>query len=210
MIKILIADDHPIVRAGLSRIVSKESDITVAGEAQNAREVLELIHRHEFDVVVLDISMPEKTGLEILEQIRAERPALPVLILSMHPEEQYAIQAFKSGAAGYLTKTSVSEELVKAVRKVDSGGKYVSPHFAEKMVSVLEKGVKKLPHETLSSRELQVMRMIASGRPPKDIAKKLRLSVRTVNTYRERIMEKLNVKSNAEIVRYSLENKLLD
>lgn len=210
MIKILIADDHPIVRAGLSKILSRDPDIVVSAEAQDANEIRELVGEREFDLVILDISMPDKNGLEALEYLKGECPALKVLILSMHPEEQYAVQAFKTGADGYLTKQSAPEELVKAIRKIMSGGKYVSPKLAEILAFDLGKDPGKLLYQTLSNRELQVMRMIASGVAPKDIADKLCLSVKTVGTYRERILEKLQVKTNADIIRCAIENHLLD
>lgn len=209
MIKILIADDHPIVRQGLSKIISKVADIEVSAEAQTGREVLEYVRKQKFDVVVLDISFPDISGLEILKQIKQEYPKTPVLILSMHPEEQYAVRAYKTGASGYLSKQSASDEMIKAIRQVASGGIYVCPKLTEKLALDIKKLDKPLL-ESLSNRELEVMRMIATGKQPGEIAEKLYLKVKTVNTYRERIMEKLGLKSNAEIVRFAIENNLLE
>jgi DNA-binding NarL/FixJ family response regulator len=210
MIKIIIADDHPVVRFGMTKIVSKDPDIVVVGEAQSSHEVMELMRTRKVDVVVLDISMPGRSGLEILEQLKCEYPKIPVLILSMHSEEQYAVMAFKTGAAGYLTKKSALEELIMAIRKVASGGRYASTAFDEHLLLTLEKGMNTMPHETLTNRELHVMHLIVSGKKPKTIAEELFLSVKTVNTYRVRILQKLQVKSNAELIRYALENKLFE
>lgn len=209
MIKILIVDDHPIVRRGLKQIVAEESDMIVAGEAQNAKEVLELIHKQKWDVVVLDITMPDRNGLEVLKQFKKERPKLPVLVLSIHSEEQYAVRVLKSGGAGFMNKEAAPEELVKAIRKVVAGGKYVSPPLAEKLAFDLE-GREKPLHENLSNREFQVMCMIASGMTVKEIAKKLFLSVKTVSTYRARILKKMKMKTNAEFTYYAVKNSLVD
>ncbi len=210
MIRIIIADDHPLVRFGMTKIISKDPDIVVVGEAQNSHEVMELVRTRGVDVVVLDISMPGKNGLEILEQLKHEYPKIPVLILSMHSEEQYAVMAFKTGAAGYLTKKCALDELIKAIRKVASGGRYASSAFDEYLLLGLGKGMDKPPHETLTNREFQIMHLIALGKKPKAIAEELCLSVKTVNTYRGRILQKIQVKSNAELTRYALENKLLE
>lgn len=211
MIRVLIADDHPVVRSGLEKILSKEPEIVVVGEAENAHEVMEFIRVAECDVVVLDITMPDKSGLEVLEQLKRERRKLAVLILSMHKEDLYALQAYRAGAAGYLTKESAPTELIKAIKRIASGGKYVSPLFAEKMASKIDKTLGgAAPHERLSEREFQVLCMIASGLTPKAIADKACLSVRTVNSYRMRVLEKMDMKTNAELIRYVLENHLLD
>jgi two-component system invasion response regulator UvrY len=209
MIKILIIDDHPIVRRGLKEIVSEEPDIVVAGEAQNSREALELIRKQKWDVVVLDITMPDSNGLEILKQLRKERPKLPVLVLSIHSEEQYAVRVLKSGGAGFMNKEAAPAELVKAIRKVVAGGKYVSPTLAERLAFDLESGERQL-HENLSDREFQVMCMIASGRTVKEIAKELFLSVKTVSTHRTRILKKMKMRTNAELTYYAVRNRLVD
>jgi Response regulator containing a CheY-like receiver domain and an HTH DNA-binding domain len=210
MIKILIADDHPIVRHGLKQVVSKEPDMVVGSEAENIREVTAPIAKRNWDVVVLDITMPDGSGLGILKRLKKEHPRLPVLVLSMHPEDQYAVRVLKAGAAGYMTKESAPEELVKAIRKAVAGGKYVSPFLAEKLAFDLEVDMEKPIHETLSDREFQVMCVIASGRKIKEIAEALYLSVKTISTYRARILEKMKMRTNAELTRYSLRNKLVD
>ncbi len=211
MIRVLIADDHPIVRSGLEKVLSKEPEIVVVGEAANAREVTEFVQTKDCDVIILDITMPDKSGLEILEQFKREKRRIAVLILSMHKEDVYAMKAYRAGASGYLTKESAATELIKAVKKIASGGKYVSLHFAEKMASKIDRTLDgEAPHERLSSRELEVMLMIASGLTPKAIAEKACLSVRTVNSYRMRILEKMDMKTNAEIIRYLLENRLIE
>jgi two-component system invasion response regulator UvrY len=209
MIKILIADDHPIVRSGLKEIVGKERDMVVEGEAQDAQELLELVRKQHWDVVVLDINMPGRSGLDVLRQLKKEYPRLPVLILSVQPEEQYAVRALKSGASGYLTKLSVPGELVKAIRRVVVGGKYISSTLAERLAFDLETSERPL-HETLSDRELKVMCMIASGKRITEIAKKLFVSPKTVTTYRVRILEKMGMKTNADLTHYVIENKLVD
>jgi DNA-binding NarL/FixJ family response regulator len=209
MIRILIADDHAIVRRGLKQILAEESGMTVAGEAQNAQEVLDLVRKQKWHVVVLDIAMPGRGGLEVLKEIKQEQAQLPVLILSMHPEDQYAIRALKAGAAGYLTKESAPEELVKAIRKVLAGGKYVSASLAEKLALALETDTKKLPHEALSDREYQVLCLIASGKTVGEIAEELSLSVKTISTYRARILEKMNLKSNAALTHYAVQQRLV-
>jgi DNA-binding NarL/FixJ family response regulator len=182
----------------------------VIDEASTGQEVLEKVFKKEFDVVLLDISMPGKSGLEILKELKSHRSKLTVLVLSMHPEEQYAVQVFKAGASGYLTKESAPDELLTALRKVSSGGKYVSSSLAEKLAYALEKDVEKAPHEILSTREYEVMRKIASGKTVTDIARELFLSPKTISTYRTRILEKMNMKNNVELVRYALKNHLVD
>lgn len=210
MIRVLIADDHPVVRSGLQKILSREPEIGTVDEAQNGAEALELARTGRYDVLVLDITMPDKSGLEIAEQLKREGRKPAILFLSIHKEELFALKAFKVGAAGYLTKESVPTELVLAVKKVASGGKYVSPHFAETIVTQIDKTLAaKPPHETLSTRELEIMLMIASGLQPKAIANKLFLSVKTINEYRMRILAKMNMKTNAELIRYCLENRLI-
>jgi len=208
--RILIADDHPIFRAGLKESLAKESDVDFVGEADNGHKALDLARKQRWDVVVLDITMPGKEGLEVLKELRRERPKLPVLVLSAHPEDQLALRLLKAGAAGYLTKDKAPEVLLDAVRKVLRGGKYVSESLAEKAVFQLASEATESFHETLSDREFQVMQMIASGKTIKEIGKELFLSVRTVSTYRARLLEKLNLKTNAQLIRYALQNKLVD
>ena len=210
MMRILIADDHAIVRQGLRQTVADQPDMIVAGEAQNAHETLKLVREQEWDVVVLDITMPGRSGLDLLIELKHERPNLPVLILSMHSEEQFAVRALKAHASGYITKQSAPKELIKAIRKVQRGGKYVSPSLAETLAFELGDDTGKIAHEKLSDREYQVLRMIATGRTPKEIAAELNLSEKTVGTYRTRLLEKMNMKRNAELIRYAVENRLVD
>ena len=208
MLKILIADDHPIVRQGLKQIISEIPDMVVADEATDGWEVLSKIRNGNYDVVVLDITMPGKDGMDVLTQLKYEKPELPVLMVSMHPEEQFAIRALRAGASGYLTKESAPDELVTAIWKVSAGGRYVTPSLAEKLAFMVQK-VEQLPHETLSDREYQVMRLIASGKTITDIAQELSLSVKTISTYRTRILEKMKMKNNAELTHYAITNKLV-
>jgi two-component system invasion response regulator UvrY len=210
MIKVLVVDDHPIVRQGLKQILSEEPDMAVLGEAQNSQEVLELVHNQDWDIVVLDITMPGRGGLDVLKEVRHERPKLPVLMLSVHPEDQYAVRTLKAGAAGYMTKESAPEELVRAIRKILRGGKYVSSTLAEKMAFHLEAETEKPLHDSLSDREYQVMLMIASGKRTGAIAEEMSLSVKTVSTYRARILEKMRIKGNADLTYYVFKNRLLD
>ncbi|MCK5658039.1 MAG: response regulator transcription factor [Deltaproteobacteria bacterium] len=210
MIKILIADDHAIVREGLKQIVADTSDMIVTAEASDGHEVLALLSKNNYDVVVLDMAMPGLTGLDILKQIKRETPKLPVLILSVHPEEQYAVRALKAGASGYLTKERAPDELITAIRKVSMGGKYITSSLAEKLAFELEVDAEKPPHKTLSDREFQVMCMIAKGRTIKNIAEELFLSPKTVSTYRSRILEKMKMKSNEELTHYARNNHLVN
>ena len=210
MIRILIADDHAIVREGLKQIVTDMPDFAVTGEAENGQEVLALVSKGDFDVILLDIAMPGRGGLDTLKQLKGERPELPVLILSMYPEEQYAIRALKAGASGYLTKESAPDELITALKKVTRGGKYISSSLAEKLAFHLEVDTEKLPHETLSHREYQVMNMIAIGKTVTEIADKLSLSVKTISTYRSRILEKMNLKNNSELTYYAIKHGLVE
>jgi two-component system invasion response regulator UvrY len=211
MIKVLIADDHAVVRSGLKQILDEtEGEIRVEGEAVNGREVLEKVQAQDWDVLVLDITMPGRSGLDILKDLRQLKPALPVLILSMHAEEQFATRMLKAGAAGYLNKESAPEELVKAIRKVYSGGKYVSPAHAERMVAELNTDTDKQPHELLSDREYEILCLIASGKTPTQIAKELSLSVKTISTYRSRILEKMNFSTNAQLTHYAIKNGLVN
>jgi len=211
MIKVLIADDHSVVRSGIKQILSDESDMQVAGEACNSQEVIEKISNEQYDVLVLDITMPGKSGLEVLTDVKKIQADIPILILSMHPEEQFAVRALRSGASGYLTKESAPEELVVAIRKINGGGKYVSASLAEVLAFDLEdrgKG-RVIPHENLSDREFQVLCLIASGKSVKEMSKELYLSVKTISTYRTRILEKMKMKSNSELTYYAIQNKLI-
>ncbi|MFC1554161.1 response regulator [candidate division KSB1 bacterium] len=209
MINVLIADDHSIVRQGLRQIVSETNDIKITGEAANGQELIDLIWKDEYDVILLDISMPGRSGLEILEELKQSKPEIPVLVLSMYPEEQYAIRALKTGAAGYLTKESAPDELIQAIHKVSAGGKYVSASLAEKLAFHIEDDSDKKPHEKLSNREFQTLCLIASGKTTGQIAEELALSAKTISTYRERILEKMNMKSNSELTYYAIKNKLV-
>jgi DNA-binding NarL/FixJ family response regulator len=210
VLKILIADDHPIVRQGLKQILTEEPDVVVVGEAQNSQEVLELVQKQDWDIVILDITMPGRGGIDVLKELKHERPKLPVLMLSVHPEDQYAVRALKAHASGYMTKDSAPEELVKAIRKILRGGKYISSTLAEKLAFDLETETEKPLHETLSDREHQVLLMIASGKTVSEIAKELSLSVKTIDTYRARILEKMKMKTNAELTHYAIKNKLVE
>ncbi|MDA8104900.1 MAG: response regulator transcription factor [Nitrospiraceae bacterium] len=210
MIRILIADDHRIVREGLKQILAETPDMIVMDEASNGQEVLGKIWENDFDVVLLDISMPGRSGLDILKQLKSERPRLAVLVLSMYSEEQYAMRALRAGASGYMTKESAPDELIEAIRKVSTGRKYISPTVAEKLAVSLEAKDERPAHENLSDREYQVMCMIASGKTIKTIADELSLSVKTVSTYRTRILEKMQMKNNAELTHYSIQNRLVE
>jgi DNA-binding NarL/FixJ family response regulator len=207
--KILIADDHPIVRAGFKQVISDMPDMLVADEAANGQEVLNYIRKKDYDLVLLDISMPGRSGLEVLKDLKSEKPKLPVLILSIYPEEQYAIRALRAGASGYMTKASAPNELIAAIRKISEGGKYISASLAEKLAYYLDGDASKPPHETLSDREYQVMLMIASGKTVTEIADELCLSVKTISTYRTHILDKMKMKNNAEITLYAVQNKLV-
>ncbi len=210
MIKVIIADDHPVVRHGLKQILADEPDITVAGEANNSQELLKQIANQSCDVVVMDITMPGRDGLETLKELRRDHPKLPVLILSIHPEDQFGLRVLKAGAAGYMTKETAPDELVKAIRKVFSGGKYLSATLAEKIAFDLDRDTLKPPHETLSDREYVVMCMLASGKTVSEVSRELCLSVKTVSTHRARILEKMKMKTNAELTHYAVKNHLVD
>jgi len=205
----LVADDHAIVREGLKQILAETSDMVVAGEASNGLEVLELVRREDWDLVLLDLGMPRKDGLDTLKELKREKPDLPVLILSIYPEEHYAVRLLKAGAAGYLTKESAPEELVAAIRKVSQKGRYVSPSLGEKLALYVQKDSEKPVHELLSDREYQVMIRIASGKTVKEIAEAMFLSVKTISTYRARALEKMGMRNNAEFTYYALKEGLL-
>lgn len=210
MIKVLIADDHAIVRRGLKQILDDTSDLIVAGEAISGREVIELIREEEFDVVVLDISLPDKNGLDVLYDVKHEYPDLPVLVLSMYSEKQYALRMLQAGAAGYLSKESAPDELVAAIRKVAWGSKYITASLAEILADDRDETTSNPLHQKLSDREYSVMRLIASGKTVNEIADQLCLSPKTISTYRTRLLEKLHLKTNAEVMRYAMQHGLAD
>lgn len=207
---ILIADDHPVVRQGLRQMLASETDLNVVGEARNGHEVVEISKRVEWDVAVLDYNMPGRTGLELVKELKQRHPGRPVLILSMYPEERYALRALKAGAAGYITKESASGELVNAIRKVAKGGRYVSATLGERLAQELAGDSERPVHERLSDREYQIMWMIASGKTVGEVAEQLFLSPNTVSTYRARILRKMNMKSNAELMHYAIAHHLVD
>ena len=209
MRKVIIADDHPIVRHGLRQLLESEADMVVVGEARNGDEVLKLVRKLEWDVAVLDYSMPGKSGLELIQEIKKQHPKRPVLVLSMFPEESHAARVYKARAEGYINKESAGEELAAAIRKVAGGGKYVSPTFAEKLVSELGSDAEKPLHETLSDREYRVMWLLASGKQINQIAATLFLSPSTISTYRTRILRKLKLADNAALVRYAVKQQLI-
>ncbi len=210
MIRVLISDDHAILRSGLKEILTRELPGVVCGEAENAREVLDQVERESWDLVLLDVSMPGPSGIEVLRDLQRLRPKLPVLVLSMHPEDQYGRRVLKAGAAGYMNKDVAPDELIKAIQKVLSGGRYVSPALAEKLATGLADKSERPAHETLSDREFEVLRMIASGKTVSEIAETLHLSVTTVSTYRARILEKMDLTTTAELMHYGLRNHLVD
>jgi DNA-binding NarL/FixJ family response regulator len=210
MIRILVADDHPVVRQGIRQIVSAAGDMTVIEEATTGHELLERSRVVEHDVVSLDLSMPETNGLDLIKQLKRERPKVPVMVLTMYPEDQFAIRALKAGAAGYLMKDSVPSELLGAVRKIVAGGRYLSARLAERLAGYLSDDAEKPLHERLSDREYQVFRMIAAGKSTRIIAAELSLSIKTIGTYRSRIFEKMKMKSPAELAAYVVRNQLAD
>ncbi len=208
MIKVIIVDDHPVVRRGLKQIIEDEPDMEVAGEAKNAGECFSLVRKTDCTLVVLDINLPDRSGFDVLNQLKHEKPNLPVLILSVNPEDQFALRLIKAGASGYLMKETALTELVKAIRKVNSGGKYVSAPLADKLISQIDTS-EKPSHESLSNREFQILCMIAQGKPLKNIADELCVSAKTVSTYRSRIMEKMKMSTNSDLIRYASEHHLV-
>jgi two-component system, NarL family, invasion response regulator UvrY len=210
IINILIADDHAFLREGIKKTIGDEMDMKIIAEASNAYEALSYLQANDVDIAIMDISMPGKSGLEVLKDLKAMKKKFKILILSMHPEDRFAIRALKAGASGYLTKESAPDELVKAIRTVLSGRKYVSKSLAEKLIDVINDDFDKLPHETLSDREYEVFIKIASGRKSTEIAEQLSISIHTVNTYRARILEKLSMASNVELTQYAMHNNLID
>jgi two-component system invasion response regulator UvrY len=209
-IKIIIADDHAFLRTGLVQIISENSDLAVVAEATDGEELLEKIHTLDLDVVVMDVEMPKKSGWDVILQLKVEKPKLPVIILSVFSEEDYAVKFFKAGASGYLTKTSAPELLVEAIRKVAAGGRFISPSLVELLAFELGNESPKKPHEKLSPREFQVFTMLASGKTVKEIAKELSLSVPTISTHRAHILDKMNLKTNARLTHYAFKNNILE
>jgi len=210
VIRILVADDHAVVREGIKQILSGIPDIVVAGEASDGFQALDQARKGQYDLLLLDIAMPRMSGLDVLKQLKSERADLPILMLSMYPEEQYAIRTLKAGASGYLAKESAPEELIAAVRKVCRGGKYVTSSLAEKLAVYLDYDTEKPPHERLSDREYQIVLMIASGKTVSEIANELSLSVKTISTHRSRALEKMGFKTNAELTHYAIVNGLVN
>ncbi len=210
MIRVLVVDDHAIVRKGITQIIRETPDIVVTDEAETGQEALKKIFANDYDLVLLDISLPGVDGLEIMKQLKSLRPNLPVLMLSMYPEEQYALQALRLGAAGYLTKETAPDELVAAIRRVSAGGKFISSELAESLAAQIDRdNPNRLPHELLSDREYQIMGMLAAGKKQTQIAQELALSIKTVGTYRARILKKMRMKSTAELTRYAIEMKII-
>ena len=208
-LKIFIADDHLLIREGLKKLLLYETDLNIVGEADNPDDTISFITQNDVDILILDINLPGKSGLDTLKQLKMFKPDLHVLILSMYPEEQYAERSLKAGAAGYLTKESATDELINAIRKVAKGGKYISNKLAEKLI-FRKNYANELPYESLSDREFQVLKLMAKGKQQVEIANELNLSTSTINTYRSRILEKLGLKTNAELIHYALDNKLVD
>jgi two-component system, NarL family, invasion response regulator UvrY len=210
MIRVLVADDHAIVRSGLRRILDQTSDIAVEGEAASSAELWPLVCEGRWDAVVLDVNLPGRSGLEMLADIKRERPELPVLILTVYSEEQYAVRALKAGASGFLTKESAPERLIEAVRKVAQGGRFITPEVADRLAMSVARGNEGPPHESLSDREFQILKMIASGKTVSQIGRELSLSVKTISTHRTRILKKMKMKTNAELTHYAIRNKLVE
>ena len=207
-IKVLVADDHEIVRQGLKTIISEHSDLSIAGEAENGNQVLKILKKTKVDVVLLDFDMPEKNGLDTLIELKALYPKLPVMILSIFPEDHYGTRFLKAGASGYLQKSSATDQLIDAIRKVFNGGKYISSALTDKLVTSLNKDKEQFLHESLTDREFQVFRLLATGKKLKEMADELCLSINTISTYRSRILQKMDLKSNADVIRYAIENGL--
>ncbi|MBI4810791.1 MAG: response regulator transcription factor [Ignavibacteriales bacterium] len=210
MIKVVIADDHQLIREGIKKTLKEEGDINVVGEACNGEDLLDIVGKKEFDIVVTDLSMPGLSGLDLIKKLRDRSPKLPILVLSMHPEERFALRVLKAGASGYLTKESAPEGLVEAIRKIVNGGKYITPSLAERLAVEMDDKQEKLPHESLSDREFQIFIMLSSGVPTKDICEKLFLSLSTVHTYRTRILEKMKMESNSDLTHYAVKHGLID
>ncbi|MFO7525362.1 MAG: response regulator transcription factor [Ignavibacteriaceae bacterium] len=207
--KIIIVDDHELIREGLKKVTARESDIDVIGEASDSDGLFQLLDEHEVDIVLLDISLPGRSGIDIITDIKVQAPNTKILILTMHPEDRFAVQALRAGASGYITKNNASKSLVGALRKINDGRKYISSNLAEQLATELEMNYEKPLHESLSTREFEVMRLIVQGKAVKDIADMLSISVNTVASYRARILEKMKMKSNAEMIRYAVEKKII-
>jgi DNA-binding NarL/FixJ family response regulator len=210
MIRIVVADDHTIVREGLKQLLTAAGDLEVVAEAQNGHEVMERVRALDFDVLLLDMSMPGKSGIELIKQVHSEKPKLRILVLSMHEEHQYAVRAIRAGAAGYLTKEGASSQLVQAIRKVAGGGAYISSAVAEQLALGAMPDAKGPPHASLSDREFQIFRMIAEGKSVSDIAERLNLSVKTVSTHKANILQKMNMSTQAELIKYALTHRLVE
>jgi DNA-binding NarL/FixJ family response regulator len=210
MIRVVIADDHTLVREGLKQLLKAAGGIDVIGEARDGHDVLKAIRESDFDVLLLDMSMPGKSGMELIKQVKSEKPRLRILVLSMHQEHQYAVRAIKSGASGYLTKDSASTQLVSAIEKVAGGGAFISAEVAEQLALGAMPQSEGLPHTALSDREYQVFRMLVSGQAVTAIADELNLSVKTVSTHKARLMEKMGIDNQAELVRYAIRHRLVD
>ncbi|MCL5028990.1 MAG: response regulator transcription factor [Bacteroidetes bacterium] len=207
---ILIVDDHELIREGLKKVLHKQPDFIVAGEASNSADMFKQLEKNEVDIIILDISMPGRTGLDSLNELKSRFPSVKVLVLSMHPEERFAVRALKAGAAGYMTKESAAQELVQAIRKISGGGKYISSALAEYLAMEIGSENNKPVHEILSNREYEILIMISTGKSISKIAEELSLSINTVTSYRARILEKMNMKTNAEIIRYAVKHQLVD
>ena len=210
MIKVLIADDHALIRKGLKQLLDDTDDMRVIGEAENGMQAIRMVDETAYDVVLLDISMPDKHGIEVLKQLKINQPQLPVLMLSMHPEEQYALRSMKAGAAGYLNKQSAPLQLVTAIRQVAIGKKYISTELAEQLANGLSQGYQELLHQTLSNREYQTLCLMASGKKLSEMAEIMTLSPKTVSVYRSRLLEKMKLKNNAEAIHYAISNHLIE
>lgn len=210
MIKILIADDHALIRKGLKQIVDDSADMRVTGEAENGMQAIQMSLQNQYDMILLDISLPDKNGIDVLKQIKANCPNTPILMLSMHPEEQYAVRSMKAGAAGYLNKQSAPAQLLTAIRNVAIGRKYISTELAEQLANGLSEGYKELIHQTLSDREYQTLCLMASGKKLSEMAKIMSLSPKTVSVYRSRLLEKMKLKTNAEAIHYAISNHLIE
>jgi DNA-binding NarL/FixJ family response regulator len=210
MIRVVLADDHRMVRAGLKELLVDTGDIEVVAEATNGHEVMARVREVQFDILVLDMTMPGRSGIELIRQVKSEKPTLRILVLSMHSEEQYAVRALRAGASGYLTKESAADELVAAIRRIAGGGAYVTPETAQRLALALGSGRDGPPHTTLSDREMQVFVMIAAGKTISEVAAALSLSVKTVSTHKTRIMQKLTITNQSELIRYALRHSLID
>jgi len=210
MIRLIIADDHTLVRKGLKQLILESPDISVVDEAKDGREVIKKLETSQYDMVLMDISLPGRSGLDVLKQIKEFKPDLPVLMLSMHPEEQYAVRSIRAGASGYLTKESAPAELLSAIHKVAAGGKYITSTLAEKLAVEIERKTDAVLHETLSDREYQILCMMASGKTVKEVAEILSLSVKTISTHRAHILQKMGMKNNAQLTHYAIKHGLVD